>query len=420
MRKNAALRKLGALLAALLLVCSLALPALAASAAVEDVLALLGTLQRADINPAWQPDIAHNESSVQRLLDLYLACTTEEKAEFTTQQNSDLHAYFTALYRVQGRDAAEVDALFTEDTAPPPDTSQSTPPPDSSVSVPDDSSSASSSGSASSGGTSSTTSLPSGTSSSAPVGGGTSATTPDSGGALPPAPGGGSIFENRGLGSILLVVLLALAVILAIRFIVALRKAGPAPKDDLETEELFGEGYVPELNAPDDETPPGPPPGESTPEAALPPTAGQAAPLQREDAAPTRPGPVEPATPVAPSRRPAPKPEKPPARLRPEDFQGERFPDALLPEAPPEPPVSNDISAKTSAGNAPQKIEEKSLENTPASAAQPTGTQPPIGNNPDRRNSITMRSFSGPPRNGRPPKMPFRQGDPDDLDAIDE
>lgn len=36
------------------------------------------------------------------------------------------------------------------------------------------------------------------------------------------------------------------------------------------------------------------------------------------------------------------------------------------------------------------------------------------------RGGIAMRSFSGAARTGKPSKMPFRQGSPDDLDAIDE
>ena len=52
--------------------------------------------------------------------------------------------------------------------------------------------------------------------------------------------------------------------------------------------------------------------------------------------------------------------------------------------------------------------------------ALPKEAQHLFSSNPDRRNSITTRSFSAAPRTGRPKKMPFRQGDPDDLDAIDE
>lgn len=67
-----------------------------------------------------------------------------------------------------------------------------------------------------------------------------------------------------------------------------------------------------------------------------------------------------------------------------------------------------------------ENIEDAPL-NAPAKAALPKNDEESqFGTNPDRRNAITTRSFSPAPRTGRPGKIPFKQGDPKDLDAIDE
>ncbi len=90
----------------------LPLGALALSENAGAVVDRLETMQQANIDPAWTPDIEANQAAVQELLDLYIACSPAERAEFTPQQNTDLRAYFDALYEVQGRDTKELDELF--------------------------------------------------------------------------------------------------------------------------------------------------------------------------------------------------------------------------------------------------------------------------------------------------------------------
>lgn len=441
MRTSKRAKRIVVVLLALVLVVAAAVPALAASQQVEDVLALLARLQRVDINPEWLPDIEKNEQTVQQLLDLYMECTPEEKAEFTKQQNDDLRAYFEALYTVQGKDVAGVDALFgaaggssssppassSESEAPASSSSSSPPqsssaPADSSQSVPDDSaassslSAASGSGEDSSAAESAQAGSSSAESSSAPVGaGGVQSSTTE--GQSPPSGASG-----RGVGTIVLVVLGLVVVVLFVRFVASLKKA-PAPQQNTEEEnlraqELFGENYDAEAmkkqltaEIPDEELP-----AESVGETIAPFTPSPITfaeakkgkkPSARQTAKQSRPqaGPKEKAAPAA-----APKdavvttgnvaPPKQESHTLPLLRQQEEPTGAEKASAPPRP------AATPAPVAAPPAAEE-------AKAAE-------IGPNPDAPGAITLRSFSGQPRTGRPGKMPFRQGTPDDIDAIDE
>ena len=106
--------KILALLATIIMLASFAIPVLAASANVEDALSRLASLQNAHIDPDWQPDVKANQSAVEGLLSAYKKCTTSERSTFTTQQIQDMQAYFTTLYKVQGKDPKDVSALFSE------------------------------------------------------------------------------------------------------------------------------------------------------------------------------------------------------------------------------------------------------------------------------------------------------------------
>lgn len=100
-------------LAACLMLMLFSIPAQAVSDNVQQVLTRLEALQNSHIDPAWEPDVKANQSSVEGLLAAYQGCTLSQRKEFTLQQNQQLRSYFTTLYKVQGKDTAEVAALFT-------------------------------------------------------------------------------------------------------------------------------------------------------------------------------------------------------------------------------------------------------------------------------------------------------------------
>ena len=227
-----------------------ALPGLAASEATQDVLNKLSHLQRVHIDPGWLPDIRTNQNAVQALLDSYLALDGEQRQELSADDRTALRGYFEALYEVQGKDRNEVAALFEDATAAQDDPAAvpSAPPEDPGSSLP--ASVAESSAPASS---------PAPESVSLAV---SSAATPAASeaepGSLPAAveppqtPDGGGwlgFFGNRTLGTALLMILVLLAVLLFVRFLVALRKASKesdrqAPVD-ARAQEMFGKTTTP-------------------------------------------------------------------------------------------------------------------------------------------------------------------------------
>ncbi len=249
--------------AAVLLVVFFAGTVFAVSANVQDVLDRLATLQSADIDPGWLPDIEKNQSSVQAMLDSYLRCTGAEKKEFTPQQNSDLHAYFEALYTVQGKDPSAVDAIFAgEVVASSSAAASSSRAVSSSRSVASSAavSSAVSSVVSSSGSGSVTSASGSGSGSGASSSVGVAAAGVSSSAAsVPPVqpvyfspqiPQGGwvTFLGNRALGGVLLTGLGVLLAVVFLRYLAALRKAGKVPQSawasDFRGRELYGENYA--------------------------------------------------------------------------------------------------------------------------------------------------------------------------------
>ncbi len=400
------------LLLALAVLAAGAVPALAASvsmadvsggeenqgAAAQAVQARLATLQQAYIQPEWLPDIRANETAVQALLDDYLALTADGRAELSAQNNSDLRAYFAALYEVQGKSAAGVDALFEESSAagymPP---APSKPPEPVSIAP-------------------SSVSLPA-PSSSVPQ-----SQPPPPQSQAPTTPAGGDSWSSRTLSTGALLVLAAVAVVLFARFVVALRRAGKGGKTqngvDIRTQEMFGESYDPVENPVDENFLP-PLPQVEEPGVPLPQT--PAAPQDEADE------PTGSFAMFAPGNTPdgkRDKKEKKDKKKRDADEASEVL--EVPPLLPPTPPSAGKAGASrfdkafTSTGPL-------SGDNAPPPAAGGEAGAPanppddsPFGANPDKRNAITTRSFSAPPRTGRPGKMPFRQGNPEDLDAIDE
>lgn len=277
-------------------------PILAASQNVSDVLAQLNTLIRVDIDPAWTPDVEANTTHIESMLVAYKKCTPTEKKEFTTEQNKQLKAYFSALYKVQGKSTAEIDTLFSATAIT---NSKSTIVSATSSKIVSSTSAKSSISSTSSTSSASSTSPRSKTPSAsvvsaAPVSltskASTSLNEANSGavpssstifsGILPVsassspeisqkivtdirsestavAPlnveypkGGGNLFGNAAMGSTLLVLLFIFSLLVFFRFIAALRKAGKpsesALAQDLRAQELFGEIYEDEIGLPDD------------------------------------------------------------------------------------------------------------------------------------------------------------------------
>lgn len=423
-------KRLLAGLAALLLLLLFALPAFAASERVEAVQVRLATLKGSDINPDWLPDIRANEANVQQLLTLYTACTDEEKKEFTSEELTDLRAYFVALYQVQGKDVAGVDALFTTSGA-----------------------GASSGGSASSTSATSEEEAPSSAAissseASPPPSSSRSSVASISASASMPAvsapPAGTSsngwlgFFGNGTLGAAILIVLLVLAGLIFLRFLASLRAAGRLPRSNTEADEqaqqLFGENYQPPSAdkaathpSSEGEVPQIQAEAKASFKQRLRGKAWKAEALTDEAEETARPqsknamaaGFVEEAS--------APKVAFPaPAAKGTALPVGEKAATPIAGGAAALPvdeklPAATKAAATSGASAAKDKAVVSSAAVTGAAATQAAGTGPAgIGHNPDTPNSITLHSFSAPQRTGKPPKMTFRQGSPDDLDAIDD
>lgn len=204
--------------------------------AVQDVVAQLGTLQRAHIDPAWPPDVEANQALVQALLTSFTALTPAQRSQLTSSQNDDLLAYFSALYRAQGKSASAAAALFEGDGRSQGSSSSSSSHSasgSSSSSKPVSSQNTSASGVRASSANPSS-SLPSAFS--APAATASSSPSVFSGlptAAFPPqVPGSGGPFSFLGsaaFGQLLTVLLVALLAFLVLRFLFAMRAAGPAP-----------------------------------------------------------------------------------------------------------------------------------------------------------------------------------------------
>lgn len=252
---------LSLLLAALLLAVAWGLVPLRAQAAspnTQAVLDQLALLQNSDIDPAWTPDIRANEGAVQRLLDLYQACSAEERAEFTEAQQNDLRAYFEALYRVQGKDPAEVEALF----APLPASEAAAPSalsrPEASLAAGEESGAAVSEEAAASVEEEENPPAASG------AGGGVGQVSlaESAAGAAPPQPERGrslaDLLGNSALGTLMLVVLLTCLVLVTLRFYTLMRRtkpeAGAALPEAPEEQELDKEAEAPPVERPAEET----------------------------------------------------------------------------------------------------------------------------------------------------------------------
>lgn len=421
-RKRGFIKILTGCALAVALLLAAALPGLAASEATQDVLDTLAYLQRVSIQPEWLPDIQTNENAVQGLLDGYLVLTLAERRELTAENRADLRAYFEALYQVQGKDVAGVDALFEDATA-----------------VPDASALPASSVEASS---ASVTSAPTGGSApdaSAVSDPASTASVPAATSQPVPAPTGDGGF-GRTLGTGLLMVLAVVAVVLFVRFLAALRRAdrdGAAQAHvDARAQEMFGESYDP-VDDPVNEDFIVPPPADylDTAPAALPEEAHP--PFDEEEQAPAGGSFAM----FAPDNAPALKKESFFARRKREKEEqeaGEELAELrqevlAREEDQPQPPAPEKPEKKASPFAPPggssrfdkafggkdlpplASAEDMAKEETPL----PKEAEPLFTANPDRRNSITTRSFSA-PRSGRPAKMTFRQGDPDDLDGVDE
>lgn len=289
------------------------------------------------------------------------------------------------------------------------------------------------------------------------------------------SPGGQSgdgwfaVFSNKALGSIVLVLLIALVVVLFVRFLIALHRTGRAPQggfdDDIRAQELFGENYDPmiENHGQALNTESGSPPLRPQQVFRSPDFSDDAgADWEEDDEAEEKPRKkgwlerrrekkqqaqdsafvddgLEPpadddpfadasAHTMAPPRGEREEPAEEPARpagdtfgdwldRSPDDAPAttRRAPDIILPEelsgAAPE---ENLARGQNPAAGSPSR---GARSRTSGRGAKPA---PDIGRNPDATNPITTRSFSVQPRTGRPAKMTFRQGDPEDLDAIDE
>lgn len=253
-----------------------------------------------------------------------------------------------------------------------------------------------------------------------------------------PAPAGDSGF-GRTLGTGVLMVLAVVAVVLFVRFLVALRRAdkdGAAQAHvDARAQEMFGESYDP-VDDPVNEDFIVPPPADylDTAPAALPEEAHP--PFDEEDEVPTQAGGSF--AMFAPDNAPALKKEGFFARRKREKEEqeaGEEL-EELRQEVlereeaqPPTPAPQEKDSPFAPPGGSSRFDRAFGGKDLPplASAEDMAKEDPPLPKeaeplftaNPDRRNSITTRSFSA-PRSGRPAKMTFRQGDPDDLDGVDE
>lgn len=408
---------------------------------VEEVVRQLRQMQQVQIDPEWLPDIRTNQGYVQSLLDGFLALTEPERSTLTDDENEGLRAYFAALYEVQGKDPATVDDLFAAGGVNPPSSSST------SASASSSNTSAASSSSQSSSTPSSSSSQPA-SSASVSTPGSVVEVSSQPGGDIPSlsTPGGNqedqgllAFFGSNTLGVTILALLVGLCIVLFIRFLVALRAAGKVRKqeatEDERSAELFGEAGPSVLDfedfeameeegltePPKKQVPAAPKPASAPSTARMHPAAApeiidiadtpkepSAEPvqvLQPEESQPaeaTKPA----AAPEKQKRKPRGRQKKQPAR------RGTIQPPANdANEAAPPKPLLPDVFTMTA---------EPAAEPTPAQPLDKQQPPPQIGRNPDRANSITLGSFSGQQRTGKPPKMTFRQGAPDDLDAIDE
>lgn len=438
MRKNGLKRMLVTALAGLLLMV-FALPAFAASENVEKVLAQLAQLQNADISYEWPPDVQAHQGLVQALLDDYTACSAAERAEFTDQQLKDLRGYFDTLYTIQGKDTGELDALFTagggtsSSSSSTPEPSSSQPPPEPPAPPVSSSAPAVSSSSV----PQSSTSLP-GTvvAPESSSGGGTSLPTISNGPQTPANEGWLALFGNSALGVVLLVLLLGLVAVLFIRFLVSLRRAGRVPQqsrdEEFQNQELFGDSYDPGLpdarlddlaeDAPQAAyTAPARPGGRTLPKTAPP----------REEDEETAPAPQV-IVPPEKSRASRALNQKVATARTARDAElaaeEEREDTPAAAETPPQEETKGFFArrragkaAPPKAEDAPEKIPDAAEEEAATKTAPPRRqAQSARTHDPDKPNSITLKGFGAQPRTGRPNRMPFRQGDPDDIDGVDE
>lgn len=351
-------------------------PAQAAGENAAAVASRLRQLQNAHIDPAWPPDIEANAARVEALLQDFQNLTPEEREELTSEQLEDLRAYFATLYSIQGKAESEVDALFAPADASVPSSesiSASEPAPASSLPVVPPPAPIKPASEADL-----SASVP------APV-------------SQPQQEGWLNLFGNMGFGSMMLFILILLAISLFVRFLLALRqnKQEGSPQEDVTAQELFGDSYT----QPPEEAKPVAPPQRINP------------PLLLDE-------PEKPQEPVPVHNQP---PRYTPAPAKGLGSGG--WSKSPQEEAPPPRSAATTSEAQQTAwdllmGEQPSKKEPAWPET--GEKEEPLQPLPEIGSNPDRQNPISMRSFSPPPRTGRPNKMPFRQGDPDDLDAIDE
>lgn len=450
-----------AALAVLLVLCVSVLPVLAASENVEDVLAQLARLQRVDVDPGWRPDVTANQQMIQQMLDAYNGCSASERAEFTEQQNADLRAYFEALYAVQGRDAGEVDDIFAGRGQSSPAASSSSRAASSSRSASSSSAPSSSAASSSAAASSQAESAASDSDASSqslsqsqseaavsvssrsiaavlPVESDSSASEASLSSAVyaPQMPRDESFLSNAGLGGVLLMALGLLLLVIAVVFLVSLRKAGRPAKvskeEVLAGRELYGENYEPDESAafeqPDDEEPQ---------------DAKTARKEQKRQRAEERRQRKE--------RKRREKELKKGARLEEQDAWAEPESDSLFGEDKKYPfkdPLEGAAPPQKTEAEQAQAIErfmeraldldpiEKSEAPTPApalfgtqesKAAEDAGPQPDAAAQdtapqaPKKKGQESGRLNPGKQvRPGRPGRMPFSQGDSRDLDAIDD
>ncbi len=453
MKRKSGMKAVQIGLMALVMTVLLSMPALAASQEVEEVIAQLERMQQVDINPAWPPDIEANEALVQQMLDDYLQCTDQQRAEFTQEQQDDLRAYFTVLYDIQGRNVGEVDLLFTQEPQTPgaaqPESSaaQEDEPSDSSLAEAAvssqqgaESAEAATSGeseAASQGASSMADSQSDSTaaSSMAESQSAASQTAASSEATAVPLPTDEQNGSGRALGTLGLIVLVGIAAVLFIRFIIALRQAGKAPQsvEEARAQELFGENYrsanvLGELaQKPQQEQ------KESEKGVASAQTQADAKKAELQDdeqeaaqqsEEPKRFRPVwlgtkkEKEKPQPPVQELSEEIEEEPMQ-EPQNADGDMNAEAYLQQPEPFAPAAGSFARPAPLG---EEISppQGTAANTAAAPAATEAARATIGPNPDNPNSIAMRSFSQSPRNGRPGKMSFRQGDPDDLDGVDE
>ncbi len=440
-------RALVAMLAALVMFVS-ALPVFASDVQTEEVLDQLNTLLNANIDYEWLPDIQANEAVVERLLDAYMECSDAQKESFTRQQNEDLHAYFTALYTVQDRDVEDVDALFEtgQDASSSQGTSSSEDEEDSQPAVSSEISSSQVSGTSDESAPSSDTSDVSAVaavseesqSSEARLPGSVAqpaasedvtvipqvANSPQS----PESGGWAAFFGNNRIGTIVLFTLLGLALIFILRFLASLRKAGKVPQnlkdEDARAQELFGENYDPQfedarMGGLSEDIASAPVKSRAAKNVQVKKKKSKLASLLLED--------------VQEDMQPQGALVAPSEGVRRADMANARAEESASAVRDAENALSQ-IKAKGAKNIPPTSpsVQDAKSEGTPLSAnvlktvaedsdAKPTSkisTPPLVG--PDAPNGISLRGFSAPKRTGRPRKMPFRQGSPDDIDGVDE